>query len=548
MQQRPQLGLHPLQALALEVVVGQQVVPQHITGRRHQQPGQHPAHAVADEHHVLRRRAAAGRVEMLERVVERRVDLEAVQRNRRVGRVIDLPHLEVLAQLRITHDLVGHVHPRLGAAAQAVQHEDDAAVRVPRLHQVHVRFADAFAQAKQRAQRLRGKPRLRQPHAVGGGEVAGQRHLFAVQVHAFGGLGRIHIEQHLGGLEHLLQAVALEAQQRGGVDRRHLAVLRNLRLGPVRRGHQLGRVHHHHQLGTEAIAPVGTAQAGKAHRRGRHHAGGNAGHAQFVEVRGQRPALAGHRGVVVLALQRTLAGALEHHRRGLLGGVVVVVAHLGLAVFEGTVRRRAPTEEQVGIGVTRRFQPRIQRRVAHRVLVTVLRLGAQAQCGLHPQLRQCRQALFFRQHGGVFQGLLAGGHVLGAQVLVQSDHAQGFLRCRAELARGEHVAALVGQVVGGCHLLHGDHGAAAGQQQRQHHRQQRQQAAGEGVGHGHGAVPCCMPGTPWRITCENAGSLPAARARSVMRPRAFNVAKSTPGVSTPRSRAYSAKYPDTSSR
>ena len=218
-QQRAELGFDALQALALEVVVGQQIVPQHITGGSHQQAREHTAHAVADEHHVLGGRRAAGRVEVLERIVEGLVDLVAVQRDRGVGRVVHLPDLEMPAQLGIAHDLVGHVDPGFRAAAQAVQHEDDAAVRVPRLHQVHVRRADAFAQAEQRAQRLRGKARLGQPQAVGRGEIAGQRYLLTVQVHALGGLGRVHIEQHLGGIEHLLQIVALEAQQGGSVDR-----------------------------------------------------------------------------------------------------------------------------------------------------------------------------------------------------------------------------------------------------------------------------------------------------------------------------------------
>ncbi|MNV14770.1 hypothetical protein D3C71_1054670 [compost metagenome] len=405
-----------------------------------------------------------------------------------------------------------------------------------------MRLADALAEPEQRAQRLGGKARLRQPHAVGRGEVAGQRHLFPVQVHAFGGFGRVHVEQHLGGVQHLLQGVALETQQRGGIDRRHLAVLRDLHLLPVHRGRQLGRVHHHHQLGAEAIAAVGAAQAGKAHRGRRDHAGGNARHAQLVEVRGERPALAGHRRVVVLPFQRTLPRALEHHRRGLLGRVVVVIAHLGLAVLEGPLRRRATAEEQVGVGVARRLQPGVQRRIAERMLVAVLGLGAEPQRRLDPQLGQCRQALFLGQHAGLFQRLLATHHVLGAQRLVQPDHAQGFLRGGTELARGEHVAALGGQVVGRCDLLHGHHRAATGQQQRHHAGQQRQQAAPyAGRYSHHGTFPCSTPGMPWRIRREKSGASPAARARSVMRPRALSVAKSTPGTSTPRSRAYSAK-------
>jgi len=158
-----------------------------------------------------------------------------------------------------------------------------------------------------------GKAELAQPQAVGCGEVARQRNLLTVQVHALGGLGRVHIKQHLGGIEHLLQIVTLEAQQGGGVDRGHLAVLRNLRLPAVGRCDQLGWVHDHHQLGAEAIAAIGAAQPGKTHRRGGHHPGRDALHAQLIEIRGQRPALPGDGSVVILAFQRALAAALEHH-------------------------------------------------------------------------------------------------------------------------------------------------------------------------------------------------------------------------------------------
>ena len=362
MQQRPQLVLHPLQALALQVVVGQQVIPQYVARVTDQQARQHAAHAVADVDHVLRCTRAAVGIEVLQRVVECIGDLVAVQRDRRIGRVVDLPHLELLAQLGVAHDLVGQVHPGFRAAGQAVQHEDDATIRVPRLHQVDVRFADALAHAEQGAQRLPGETALRQPQAIGGGEVAGQRHLLAMQGDALGGFGRISVQLDPARAHHIVQVAALEAQQCGDVDRRHLAelghrivmamtaatacvvliLLRCLGLGALgcdHRCNQLRRVHHHHQLGTEAIAAIGTAQADEADRAGRHQLRGNALQVQLLVVGGQRPAADRERLRVVLAGQRSGACAHEQHHCRLLGRVVVIVAHLRLAVLEGTVGR-----------------------------------------------------------------------------------------------------------------------------------------------------------------------------------------------------------------
>jgi len=162
-QQRLQPLAHPLAPCGIQLAPGHEPVPEPIPRRTHQQPADHPAHAVADQGHLAR--GARGRlwIEVLQGLFHQRLDLRAVDRDGHVGGVVDLPDLVLLAQQLVAHDLVGHVHPCLGTAAQAVQHQHDAPVGVVALHQVQVRALDAVLAAQHRAQRLPGEPGLGQP-------------------------------------------------------------------------------------------------------------------------------------------------------------------------------------------------------------------------------------------------------------------------------------------------------------------------------------------------------------------------------------------------
>ncbi len=55
-------------------------------------------------------------------------------------------------------------------------------------------------------------------------------------------------------------------------------------------------------------------------------------------------------------------GVVQLHR-GFLHGQVVVVAHLGLAVFETPLVGRSLGEEQIGVSLPRDLHPRVQARL-----------------------------------------------------------------------------------------------------------------------------------------------------------------------------------------
>ncbi|KAG0921506.1 hypothetical protein G6F31_020299 [Rhizopus arrhizus] len=65
-------------------------------------------------------------------------------------------------------------------------------------------------------------------------------------------------------------------------------------------------------------------------------------------------------GLTVHAAGRV--GVVQLHR-GFLHGQVVVVAHLGLAVFEAALVGGAFGEEQIGIGLACDLHPRVQARL-----------------------------------------------------------------------------------------------------------------------------------------------------------------------------------------
>ena len=151
-------------------------VPHALVAGRNQQACNHAAHAVADQHDMMRGTRLAARIEMAERGVQRLADIGQVERDRRIGGVVDLPHLVVLAQRFVAHHLIGHIDPCLRAAGQAMQHDYGQAIGIVRLHHQHAWRLDAAFAPQQRADRLAGETRACQPDAVGSGEVGSERH------------------------------------------------------------------------------------------------------------------------------------------------------------------------------------------------------------------------------------------------------------------------------------------------------------------------------------------------------------------------------------
>ena len=291
-QHRADAPAHPLQPDLVEVASGQQSIPQGVAiGRGHHQARDHAAHAVADQDHVARGDRRRCGVEVPQSVVQRLAHRVVVERDRHVGRVVELPDLEAGADPLVAHEFVGHVDPGLGTAGQAVDHQDDAAVRVVGLHQVEMRTIDALLPAEQAAQRLPVEARTCQPQAVAGGEIGRQRHLLSLQFDPGVPVRVVRGEFDLMRRQHLGEVFAREAQQCGDRRRRHFAPGRAgpppRSCGPVGiRGvfgvfgvfgifgitrHCRHRIvgPHRHQFGAEAVAPERAAQARERQRRGR---------------------------------------------------------------------------------------------------------------------------------------------------------------------------------------------------------------------------------------------------------------------------------------
>ncbi|MFC7206897.1 hypothetical protein ACFQOZ_08975 [Comamonas endophytica] len=198
------------------------------------------------------------------------------------------------------------------------------------------------------------------------------------------------------------------------------------------------------QLAAETLAAVEVAQAREAQRRGgdelaRHLLRARAH--DTVQAQMQVPAVPGqHRGFQ--RREMLLRAVAEQSGDGLLHRVVVIVAHLGLAVLEDALAGLARREEQVGIGMARGFKPGLD-------LVAAMAAGRAAlglQRGLRPQLGQRRQALLVGQPGCVGNGGAALGRQLRAVLALQADDAQRLLGGGAEPAGGEDVGAALRQV------------------------------------------------------------------------------------------------------
>ena len=330
-----------------------------------------------------------------------------------------------------------------------MQHDDGALVRVVGLHQVHLRARNAVGAAEQGAQRLHAEAGTGQPQAIAGREVGRHRQFLARHARR---VAARRVDQHHHQLlrgQYLLQAVAVEADQRrddgeAGFLVRHILAFRCAWPG-----------HDGDQVGAEAVAPVHIAQAGKRQRGGRQQFFGQG--AVFGQAQGRQFAVdlpagdADH-----MAVRAVFATVAEQVADGLLHGIVIVVADLRLAFLEGALARRARRVEQVGVGVAGRFEPGGQQFGAGVAALLLFR-----QRAFQPQFGERRQALLVAEQLGAGQVGAAAARIGYTGGDVAADDAQHFAGRGAELTRGEDVAAPLLQVVGRRDRADGDGSAAA---------------------------------------------------------------------------------------
>jgi len=143
--------------------------------------------------------------------------------------------------------------------------------------------------------------------------------------------------------QQILLGLALEAQQQ-----------RRGKVSNLRRRAGIGRhMPHGDQLRAESIAPIGIAQTVELQIRG----GNDLFETRCVQRRAHLHVVGGEHPVTDFPhLPRArdvpvigLAGAREHQLRHTLGGIVVVIAHLSLALLQRTVGNRAFTAKQIRV-------------------------------------------------------------------------------------------------------------------------------------------------------------------------------------------------------
>ena len=213
---------------------------------------------------------------------------------------------------------------------------------------------------------------------------------------------------------------------------------------------------------------------------------------------------------------------LEQQGGCFLDGVVVPVAHLGLSVFERAFARRPAGEEQVGPGMADGFHPGLQAQVL---------AGLSGRCALQrdgllqPQLGQGGELQLVAQARRAGDRLDAGRRRCRAFALVQAGDADRLGGVGTELAAGEDVTALQGDVLAGRHRFQ-RHCRLEFAQDRAAAQRGDQQAGGkQAVRERHGRAVSWMPGTPARMACgKSAGGPVNARARLLMRPAACSCA------------------------
>lgn len=293
---------------------------------------------------------------------------------------------------------------------------------------------------------------------------------------------------------------------------------------PARRVANHLRVHFRDQLGAESIAPV-AAQAIEAQRRGgkdrtwriavaRQPVGGQ------IDVELPAPDRGGCRSGFA-GLLRSCEQALHH----LLHGVIVVIAHLRLAILERPRTGCTRGEEQVRIRMPRGLQPGLHRGIAHRGGVA----PAQRDGTRGPQFCLRGQAPLIADTGLAGELLQARQRRSAAGLGLQAGNLQAFAAGLTQFTGAQHIATRLRDVVAAVARLHRHHGAAAQPHSCQH---SRQECSGTRSGHArpHRGVVAVVPGAgasgmPARMRAEKSVALSAAIARAVKCPRCFKVAK-----------------------
>ncbi|MDT4828386.1 hypothetical protein FQZ97_617700 [compost metagenome] len=233
---------------------------------------------------------------------------------------------------------------------------------------------------------------------------------------------------------------------------------------------------------------------------------------------------------------RAAAILLEQPGDGLLDGIVVVVADLGLPVLEGPVAGRARREEQVRIGGPRGLEVGVQQPVP--VLLADRPLLLDGQCVRQPGFGQGGQAPFAVQPFRRGQRLDAGIGILAAVLRVQAQHGHGLARRRAEPAGGEHVAPALGDVVLRADGRHLDARATGAQQDGKERRRPHRHPSAAALPRDHGRLPAVRG---WRMARENAAASGPGRAGLPINACSRKAAKGWPRSRPPCSYRYSGR-------
>ena len=152
----------------------------------------------------------SARVKMAHGIVYQLAYGHMIQSDGHIGGVIHLPNLKILPNALIAHQIIGHVHPCLRTAGQAMHHQQNAPIWVVRLHQKHMRLLYAALAPKQGAQRLLGKARIGQPHPIRPRKIRRQRHLLLIHHHLVVAKWVKALYHQFLRVQYLIQSIAFE--------------------------------------------------------------------------------------------------------------------------------------------------------------------------------------------------------------------------------------------------------------------------------------------------------------------------------------------------
>ena len=385
----------------------------------------------------LEARAVPVRVEILQRVLDCGTDIPAVEGDRRVRGIDDLPDLKALSQRLVAEDLVGDVEPRFRAAREPVQRDEDVAIRIVRLHEINVRGRDAAGAPEHTPECLPREAGLGEPQRISRGEVGSERHVDACELDRLVSIGVERYEIEVIRAQDFIQRVAAEADDRRDGWNVHLGE-RLLGIGAF------VRFEHGHHLGAETVASVDVSQPCEAQRRR-----GDQFLRQSALARGtpvldaqvDPPSTLGEQG---RADRRPALIVREDELDGLLHGNVVVIDDVHLPLLEGSSGWLARGEEEVSVGVARRLQVGVPDRLGVRLIGSCPR---ETQRSLEPELRECRQLLLVGEQRGAHDRIPAPRGIELAGRRIDAEGAHGVDSRPAQSPGAQDIAAVARDVV-----------------------------------------------------------------------------------------------------